>query len=49
MPNLGRVAAVIAGVVSGAWGVAFITALIMAVLTPPQAAIGHATEEETDD
>lgn len=44
----GIMAALIAGVVSGEWGIAFTTAMIMAVLSPIQAAIGHANDEDDE-
>ncbi len=44
----GIMAAIIAGVASGEWGIAFTTAMIMAVLSPIQAAIGHANDEDDE-
>lgn len=44
----GVVAAVVAGVTTGSWGAGFATALVMAILSPIQAMLGTAAEEEED-
>lgn len=45
----GVVAAVVAGVTTGSWGAGFATALIMAILSPIQAMLGSADEEDAED
>lgn len=42
----GVIGAVAVGVTTGEWGAAFATALIMAVLSPIQAQIGKASDDE---
>lgn len=45
----GVIAAVAVGVTTGEWGPSVVTAVIIAIFTPIQAAIGHADKEVGDD
>lgn len=42
----GVIAAIAVGVTTGEWGASVVTAVIMAVITPIQAAIGRSTDAE---